>query len=317
MIEQIVYMNPTNIDKITDERIKSYFSVLYCEIIHPTTKKFIQRTGILSKTHSIIGASNLLPFKAVNGTLENQWREIRSETDEIIKRVAFVPIEERNIIMQNLISALDVFEKITNNVIDSEDEVTGAWLPTAEKISINVSGEPQGLKRVKGLVIDVMNKWKIFFELERRKQQLGLPQQEAPGDAVIPNSQEDTVKNISGLFNTMAKKEFGENEDGNLRLALKIASYLSKKRGVKQIMALAFKLYNFKIIRNGYNKKEEYTIILDKPTKFTDWQRRFYAAINMDLPHNFEKNYKESKIKNYTKELNEVRIALEFPLEII
>lgn len=308
-MKQVIYCNPTNIDEITEERVKSYFSVLYCEIVHPTTKKFVQRTGLLTKTHLIIGASNLLPFKSVDCSLEVQWREINEETDEIIKRVAFVPTNEHQIIMQNLISAFNLFEKITHNVIDSADEVTGTWFPNAEKMKINVSGEPQGLKRVKGLVNDVMNKWKIFFELEKIKSQIALPQQIAPTDATVAKSQKT---GRSGIECKLTKDEIirrlqGTNDFGylfqfdrarnvhDMRLFENIATFIKTEKPLykQHISLIADILFNY--------KPDGSKFIVNKELRrtFSLWHKTFYKILEIGFPQTYKrKDYDKKEIRD-------------------
>lgn len=162
-MKQIKYVNPTNIDNVSNERIRAYFSVLYCEIVHPKTGKSIQRTGLLSETHSIIGAANLLPFGTIDEELEKRWREISKETTDIIDRAKNAPIQDRPIIMDNLISALALFKKMQKNMIDAPDEAVATCYPSGKEIPFNVSGEPKGLKRVKALANEVMGAWKVFF----------------------------------------------------------------------------------------------------------------------------------------------------------
>ena len=145
-MKQIKYVNPTNINNVSNERIRAYFSVLYCEIIHPVTKEKVQRTGLLSDTHAIIGAANFLPFGSVGEELKRRWEEINKETDEAIKRAKNAPLQDRPIIMDNIISALELYKKMQKNMIN-----------------VTYPKDPAGLNKVKALANKVMGEWSGFL----------------------------------------------------------------------------------------------------------------------------------------------------------
>lgn len=157
------YINPTNIDGISNESVKAYFSVLYCEIIQPKTGAKVQRTGLLSKTHPIIGVANLMPMGAIDKSLKKRWEEIDKETDEIMRRVKNAPLQDRPIIMDNLVSALSLYDKIVKNMTEDPDEAIATCYPGGERIMLDVSRDPMGLRGVKAIVSRVMGEWRTFF----------------------------------------------------------------------------------------------------------------------------------------------------------
>lgn len=162
-MKKINYINPTNIDGISNESVKAYFSVLYCEIIQPKTGAKVQRTGLLSKTHPIIGVANLMPMGAIDKSLKKRWEEIDKETDEIIRRAKNAPLQDRPIIMDNLVSALSLYDKIVKNMTEDPDEAVATCYPSGEKITLDVSRDPMGLRGVKAIVSRVMGEWRTFF----------------------------------------------------------------------------------------------------------------------------------------------------------
>lgn len=145
-MKEFNYTCPTNISGISNEKIRAYFSVLYCEITYPVQKGGCQRTGLLSETHPIIGAANLLPFGSVGEELKRRWEEINKETDEAIKRAKNAPLQDRPIIMDNIISALELYKKMQKNMIN-----------------VTYPKDPAGLNKVKALVNKVMGEWSGFL----------------------------------------------------------------------------------------------------------------------------------------------------------
>ena len=162
-MKKIKYMNPTNIDGISNESIKAYFSILYCEIIHPVTKEKVQRTGLLSDTHAIIGAANFLPFGSVGEELKRRWEEIDKETSTIIQRAEYTSLQDRTIIMDNIISALTLYEKIQDNMIN-----------------VTYLKDPDRLNQVKARVSKVMGAWKVYSECQKMKSYYSFEKEQSP-----------------------------------------------------------------------------------------------------------------------------------------
>ena len=131
-------------------------------------------------------------------------------------------------------------------------------------------------------------------------------------DTNVAKSQADIIKSISALFNTTAEREFKLDDNGNLNIAVKIAEYLASEPNERHIHALMYVLYVYKVTSKNFSNH----IIFNRPTKFTDWQRKFSAVINHSLPPKFEKAYKKSVIAKYQKEIKIVQKALDLPLEI-
>ena len=145
-MKEFNYTCPTNISGISNEKIRAYFSVLYCEITYPVQKGGCQRAGLLSETHPIIGAANLLPFGSIGEELKRRWEEINKETDEAIKRAKNAPLQDRPIIMDNIISALELYKKMQKNMIN-----------------VTYPKDPAGLNKVKALANKVMGEWSGFL----------------------------------------------------------------------------------------------------------------------------------------------------------